>query len=106
MKGFSFGGGYRYQGANMMHWETDTNGNLSRIKGESTGYADGMLRYRTTMKMAGKDIKVSYQLNIQNLFDTDDPTIARYLRNDQANPADRLYYVRSRNFRLSATFDF
>ena len=106
LKGFSVGGGYRYQGPNVLHWETDTNGDRVRIWGESNGFADAMVRYRTMMNLGGREIRASYQINVQNLFDDDDPTVARYLRNDSSNPADRLYYNLPRSIRFSATFDF
>lgn len=106
MAGWSVGGGARYQGPNALHFDTDSNGNRARTWGESTFFADAMIRYRTSMKIGGKDVRASYQINVQNLFDDDDPTIARYLRNDSSNPADRLYYHQPRNIRFSATFDF
>ncbi len=106
LRGFSIGGGYRYQGPNALHWVDDSSGNRTRFWGDSTGYADAMVRYRTQMSIFGKDVRASYQINVLNLLDDHEPTIGRYLRNDSSNPADRLYFVDPRNIRFSATFDF
>ena len=105
-RGISVGGGYRYSGPNALHWVAGANGSRTQLLGESNAYADAMLRYRTKMKRGGKDVRVSFQLNVQNLFDDSKPTIARYLRNNSSNPPDRLYYVEPRNFRFSTTLDF
>ena len=106
LRGFSIGGGYRYQGPNALHWEDDASGNRIRFWGDSTGYADAMVRYRTQMSIFGKDVRASYQINVLNLLDDNEPTIARYLRNDSSNPPDRLYFVQPRSIRFSARFDF
>ncbi|MDG2255478.1 MAG: TonB-dependent receptor plug domain-containing protein [Opitutaceae bacterium] len=107
LQGFSVGGGYRYQGPNALHWEFDSSGNRTRIWGESTGYVDLMLRYRTKMmNIWGKDVRASYQINVQNLFDDNDPVIGRYWRNDRSADPDRAYFVDPRNIQFSATFDF
>jgi outer membrane receptor for ferric coprogen and ferric-rhodotorulic acid len=106
LKGLSLGGGYRYQGPNVMQWETDANGDRTRFYGKSNGYADAMVSYRTKMHLMGKDTVILYQVNVQNLFDRSDPTIARYLNESHLNPPDRLYLVEPRNIRFSATIDF
>lgn len=106
LRGFSIGGGYRYQGPNALHWEDDASGNRTRYWGESTGYVDAMVRYRTQMSIFGKDVRASYQINVLNLLDDNEPTIGRYLRNDSSNPPDRLYFVQPRSIRFSARFDF
>ena len=106
LRGFSVGGGYRYQGANALHWEDDASGNRTRIWGESTGYVDAMVRYRTQMSIFGKDVRASYQINVQNLLDDNDPIIGRYWRNDTSADPDRLYFVQPRSIRFSARFDF
>ena len=106
LQGFSIGGGYRYQGPNALHWEFDSSGNKTRIWGESTAYVDAMVRYRTQMSIFGKDVRASYQINVQNLFDDNDPVIGRYWKNDVSADPDRLYFVDPRNIQFSVTFDF
>ena len=106
LRGWSVGGGTRYQGKNALHWENDADGNRIRIWGESTFFADAMIRYRTNMNIFGGDVRASFQVNVSNLLNDSQPNIARYLRNDSSNPPDRRYYVVPRNWRASATFQF
>jgi len=106
LQGFSIGGGYRYQGPNALHWEFDSSGNKTRTWGESTAYVDAMVRYRTQMSIFGKDLRASYQINVQNLFDDNDPIIGRYWKNDASADPDRLYFVDPRNIQFSVTFNF
>ena len=106
LAGWSVGGGARYQGPNALHLETDSSGNRARTWGESTFFADAMVRYRTKINLFGMDTRASFQVNVSNLLDARGPNIARYLRNDSSNPPDRLYYVAPRSWRASATFEF
>ena len=106
LQGYSIGGGYRHQSPNALHWADDSSGNRTRFWGESTGYADAMIRYRTRMHIWGKDVMASYQINVQNLLDDHDPIIGRHWRNDSTKPADRLYFVQPRNVQVTATFSF
>ncbi len=106
LRGWSVGGGTRYQGKNALHWENDADGNRIRIWGESTFFADAMVRYRTNVNLFGSNVRASFQINVSNLFNDTKPNIARYLRNDSSNPPDRRYYVAPRSWRASATFQF
>jgi iron complex outermembrane receptor protein len=105
LAGWSVGGGARYQGPNALNGR-DSSGNPTKIWGESTFFADAMVRYRTNLNMFGTDTRASFQINVSNLLDARGPNIARYLRNDQSNPADRLYYLEPRSWRASASFEF
>lgn len=108
LKGFSLGGGYRYQSANVMHFLKDANGNATTTPylGESTGYADAMIRYRTKFNMGSKKVQTSFQINVRNLLDDHDPIVARYFNNDITAPADRAYYVQPRSWQFTTTFEF
>lgn len=108
LKGFSVGGGYRYQSANIMHFVRDAAGKATTNPyfGEATGYADAMIRYKTKFTMGSKKVQTSFQINVRNLLNDHDPITARYLNNNPASPADRAYYVDPRSWQFTTSFDF
>lgn len=99
LKGFAFGGGYRYLGKNLMAYLADD----SRLHGEGYGMADLMMRYR--MKLNDKRT-LTFQMNVKNLFDKDDYIPGRYLDNDPANPLQRVYILAPREFQFTTTLAF
>jgi outer membrane receptor for ferric coprogen and ferric-rhodotorulic acid len=108
LKGFSMGGGYRYQSPNVMHFVKDAAGKATTTPylGQSTSYADAMLRYNTKFKLGSRNVRTSFQINVRNLLNDHDPIVARYRNNDITAPADRAYYVEPRSWQFTTIFDF
>lgn len=66
LKGFSAGGGVRYQSANLVG--VDANNNI--LKGEALEYVDFHIAYKFKEKLFGK-AKADIRLNVRNAFDQD-----------------------------------
>ena len=44
-------------------WDGRINARLGRYLGQSTGYADAMLRYNTKLKLGSRNVRTSFQIN-------------------------------------------
>jgi iron complex outermembrane recepter protein len=98
LKGFFVGGGWRYQGPVVMG--LNDAGVLQY--GNSVAAADALVGYRG--KITSKRFTYSFQLNVSNVFDDDDPLIFR--RSGDDSYATRIRLVDGRAFRLSASVKF
>ena len=106
-RGFSVGGGWRWRSANIIG--TDARGN--ELTGRALSATDLMLRY--TRKFGRLPGRVSFQLNVNNVFDQDDPIPVRLLTNDgyvlpggRGVAYGRLDLVDPREFRFTTTWSF
>ena len=100
MKGFSVGGGIRYQSANIVG--VDGAGNI--LEGEALDYVDLLLRYNIPGEFFGG--KANVQLNVSNLFESDDIIPIRYTPvpdQDFSNPdyLDTATFKEPREIRLT-----
>ena len=106
-KGFSIGGGWRWRSANVIG--ADASGR--EITGRALSAADLMLRY--TRKFARLPGRVSFQLNVYNALDKDDPVPVRLMTADayvvpggRGVAYGRLDLVDPREFRFTTTYSF
>jgi iron complex outermembrane receptor protein len=108
LKGFSVGGGVRWQSANIIGAGADG----SEIAGRSLYANDLMVRYRQRLK----DKTISYQVNVSNVLDDHEPIPQRLgngLENyipfpgpDRGYALQRIDLVAPRSFRASVTLEF
>ncbi|MCB1124182.1 MAG: TonB-dependent receptor, partial [Verrucomicrobiae bacterium] len=111
LKGWSVGGGYRWNSPNIIGEE-----NGIEFEGEPQTNADLFLRYRTSrINSFLGDGRWTFQLNISNLFDNDTIIPSRLAIDgnlDYMVPGGRgLAYARfdipdPREYRLTVTYDF
>jgi outer membrane receptor protein involved in Fe transport len=97
LKGLFVGGGYRYQSKSLVQRTPED----ELPYGNSFGIADAVIGYRLPKTEWFKS--VSFQLNISNVFDFDDPLITR---RDPDGSIDRWAVVAPRSWRLSTNFGF
>jgi outer membrane receptor for ferric coprogen and ferric-rhodotorulic acid len=107
LKSFSVGGGWRWRSANIIG--TDANGR--EVTGRSLQFADIMLRY--ARKFQGLPGRVSFQVNVNNLFDNDKIIPQRLLRADdyeipggRGRGYGRYDLVEPRDIRFTTTYSF
>lgn len=101
LNGFTFGGGVNYRGEAVLGIDTSDPLNYKSVKGRSYYLASAMAAYRT--RIYGRDVR--FQLNVDNLFDNDDPQVlASNFLGGQTNYVT--YFLEPRRFSLSATIDF
>lgn len=131
MKGFSLGGGVRYQSPNQMERVIlfdDKNSNYSINPGEMTLDSDGnaqfgeiyegreiflidlMMAYRTKVKLFGKEPNLRIQLNVKNLFDRNGIYPTRNINSTYLSGVDGYYtqysFQAPRSFRFTVGLDF
>lgn len=100
LKGFNIGGGVRYLGANVVGVDIASS---SLIMGNDKTLADFLIGYRTKAKFLGPNGSVRLQLNVSNVFDEREPTIALQSLLGVVNAVS---LQRPREFKFSATFNF
>ena len=107
MKGVSVGGGYRWRSSNII----GTNDRGQELEGRALSAADFMLRY--TRKLARVPGRVTFQLNVNNAFNNDQPIPVRLLTNDgyllpggRGVAYGRLDLVDPREYRFTTTYSF
>ncbi len=113
LKGFTFGGGYRWQSSNITGEDDEGN----EIEGLENKATDAFIRYKTKVDGRFKGT-LSFQLNIDNLLD-DGPIIPRRFSSDPdfyvpggATPTSRgiamsrFDLVQPRSYRFTTTFSF
>lgn len=114
LRGFSIGGGVRYRSPNGITYTYDSisvvdgrptmvNGQL--IEGHSLVLADMSLGYAFERQVGSRPIKVSFQLNVSNIFDTDRDQIYDVAWWD-ATRAARLGLEEPRGLHLTTTISF
>jgi iron complex outermembrane recepter protein len=105
LKGFTIGGGYRYQAGNMAGVNLDTG---SKLYGNSTSLFDFMASYRTKGFLGFGDNQVSYQLNISNLFDADTLVATKIFRDTVTGEPfnKRVYRLDPRQVSLTVKMSF
>jgi iron complex outermembrane recepter protein len=97
LKGAYIGGGYRHQSKMFIGLDD----NLNKLYGNSFWYADALAGYSTRL---GKGRRLSFQLNVRNVFDKRDPLVIR-LRPDHET-IRRFVIQPPRTWRLSTNFEF
>jgi outer membrane receptor for ferric coprogen and ferric-rhodotorulic acid len=107
LRGFTLGGGWRWRSQNVIG--TDATGR--EITGRALTGADLMLRYAT--KFARLPGRVSFQVNLTNVLDNDDPIPVRLLTADgyqlpggRGTAYGRLDLVEPREVRFTTTYSF
>ena len=101
LKGFSIGGGVSKIGKTV----AGTYNNESYY-GDSVTYTHAVIAYETTFG----DVNARFALNVENLFDEDDPIVTGYhwgYRDRDGRQVKEAYYFQDpRTIRLTATFTF
>ena len=100
LKGFNVGGGARYLGAMVVAVDVAA-GEL--VWGNSKTLYDFLLGYKMKTELFGPGVSVKFQLNVQNLFDERDPTIAGLQLDGRL---DKIALQSPREFQFRTTFDF
>jgi len=105
MKGFTLGGGYRYQSGNVAGINLDTD---SKLIGNSTSLFDLMASYRTKGFFGYGTQQIIYQVNVSNLFDADTLVATKIFRDTVTGESfnKRVYRLDPRqvNFTLRLKF--
>ena len=109
LKGFTLGGGYRWQGANIIGEDSDG----EEIRGRILSNADLMLRYRHKVDAWRFKGTMTYQLNVTNLMDRDGIMPQRFsstsdfmIPGDRGVGYSRFDFIDPRSIRLTASFSF
>ncbi|OAM91024.1 hypothetical protein AW736_05155 [Termitidicoccus mucosus] len=101
LKGFTIGGGVRYQSAPYVRKLGATAAENEITTGEDLCFFDAFLTYRCRVKWMKSNLML--QLNVRNIGNNDTVTVARYTTDDVS---DRVYLNEPRNIRLTATLNF
>jgi iron complex outermembrane recepter protein len=110
LKGFSFGGGYRWQSANILGEE-----NGVEFEGKALTDTDLMLRYRTSFKGNVFKGRLTIQANVVNVFDKNgiipvrlagDGDISYMIPGGRGIAYTRYDFIDPREVRLSLMYDF
>jgi outer membrane receptor for monomeric catechols len=102
LRGFYIGGGYRYQ--SKMYTGLESDQNRREVWAPPVGEADAMAGY--TVRGLQKGRRLSFQLNVFNVFDETDPIITRY---NFATGEQRALGVKPREpltWRFTTNFEF
>lgn len=102
LKGAFVGGGVKYQDATDLGVGFDANGSPFAMQGTSFTTADFLLGY-TFKELFGLE-RVSFQLNVTNLFDFSDYIITG--RNASTGEITKVVYLRPQVFSLTTRFSF
>lgn len=100
LKGFSVGGGARYQDANVIAMVDGR-----EITGEDLFLTDLMMGYQFETTIFGRDTRVDLQLNIANAFDEDKDQVYTVAWWDPTKP-ERIGLQEPRKFTFTATLSF
>ena len=68
LKGFAVGGGARWRGDTLVGYSST----LQPLKVKDYTLVDATLSYRTKARLFGPKVELSFQLNVNNLFNEDD----------------------------------
>lgn len=100
LKGFNIGGGVRYLGPMVVNVDLATE---SLLYGNSKTTVDFLMGYRRKAPFFGKDAVVKFQLNVRNLFDETDFTVAG---RELDGRLQKISLQTPREFQFRTTFNF
>jgi hypothetical protein len=101
LKGWSVGGGGRYQSAMLVGYKPSTG---EQFYGNDSFLVDAMVRYATRLSIMGKPRRIDLQLNARNLLDNQDLQITR--TTDIPTETLRWNFQSPRELVFSATLKF
>jgi iron complex outermembrane receptor protein len=105
LKGLSFGGGGRYQSANIVGMENPGTAHEKVLKGEKLFLADASIGYDFPLSVLGHKTWVELQVNASNVFDNDDYQVYTSAWWDSTRP-ERIGLQEPRKITFSATVKF
>lgn len=105
LKGLTFGGGLRYQSKNIAGIDLANN---QLLHGAANTMVDFMAAYRTNSFFGNEKMKVTYQVNISNLFDADTYLSTKIWTTDTTNEpyTKRGYQVDPRQINFTIRTEF